>query len=124
MGMDKHPSYYYTREEWSRLGMMGPLPDERNKLLQRELAEMKIKQVTTEGRVNLGKTHGFCWIATDAGGNKGFLCHRRKQKDGEFGITGRERPPGEYYFVKQDGGDETTYDTEEAAKKAGVSWDT
>ena len=28
---DKKPSYYYyTPTEWSRLGMQGPLPDERN----------------------------------------------------------------------------------------------
>ena len=28
---DKKPSYYYyTPKEWSRLGMWGPLPDERN----------------------------------------------------------------------------------------------
>ena len=28
---DKKPSYYYyTSTEWSRLGMWGPLPDERN----------------------------------------------------------------------------------------------
>ena len=45
MGMDKHPSYYYTPNEWARLGMQGPLPDERNRLLQRELAEMKINEV-------------------------------------------------------------------------------
>ena len=25
--------YYYTPSEWSRLGMWGPLPDERNSLL-------------------------------------------------------------------------------------------
>ena len=28
--LDKPPSYYYTPQEWSRLGMWGPLPDERN----------------------------------------------------------------------------------------------
>ena len=27
---NKPPSYYYTPQEWSRLGMWGPLPDERN----------------------------------------------------------------------------------------------
>ena len=27
---NKLPSYYYTPQEWSRLGMWGPLPDERN----------------------------------------------------------------------------------------------
>ena len=27
---NKPPSYYYPHQEWSRLGMWGPLPDERN----------------------------------------------------------------------------------------------
>lgn len=29
----KPPSWYYTENEWSRLGMLGPLPPERNKQL-------------------------------------------------------------------------------------------
>ncbi len=28
-----HSDYYYTESEWSRLGMWGPLPPERNKQL-------------------------------------------------------------------------------------------
>jgi len=31
--VDKPPEYYYTENEWSRLGMLGPLPPERNKQL-------------------------------------------------------------------------------------------
>lgn len=29
----KSPDWYYTENEWSRLGMQGPLPPERNKQL-------------------------------------------------------------------------------------------
>ena len=32
-GYSKRPEYYYTEQEWSRLGMQGPLPPERNKQL-------------------------------------------------------------------------------------------
>ena len=35
--------YYYTPNEWSRLGMWGPLPDERNSLLG-------ANQESTDGR--------------------------------------------------------------------------
>ena len=31
--VDRPPGYYYTPNEWSRLGMWGALPDERNSLL-------------------------------------------------------------------------------------------
>ena len=36
-GYGRQPEYYYTENQWSRLGMQGPLPPERNLELQKQL---------------------------------------------------------------------------------------
>ena len=114
MGMDKHPSYYYTPEEWSRLGMMGPLPDERNKLLQRELVEMKLNEVETKRGPVQG--HGYCWRVTDAGGNVGFLCTKNVGV-GEWSRSASGREPGKqvFYFIDKNTGKETDFESEKQA---------
>ena len=109
-----HPSYYYTPDEWSRLGMMGPLPDERNSLLQRELTEMKITEVEAKrGPVN---NHGWCWRVTDADGNEGFLCTKNVGQ-GEWSRSASGREPGKqvFYFVNKNTGKETDFENEQQA---------
>ena len=109
-----HPSYYYTPDEWSRLGMMGPLPDERNSLLQRELTEMKITEVEAKrGPVN---NHGWCWRAIDSDGNEGFLCTKNVGQ-GEWSRSASGREPGKqvFYFVNKNTGKETDFENEQQA---------
>lgn len=110
-----HPSYYYTPEEWSRLGMMGPLPDERNSLLQRN--NMKLNEVEDprpglwkDAHNHLGFDNGkayrvnsYCWQAewnedTEEIGN---LCTRREKEGGDWSrsASGKEDGETEYVFV-------------------------
>ena len=115
MAMDKHPGYYYTPNEWARLGMQGPLPDERNRLLQRDLAEMKINEVEEPGRRPVpvdsvlryddnGKVYRvnpYCWYAKK-GEQNGLLCDRREKDGGGWSRSarGKEDGPTEYVFVE------------------------
>ena len=112
--MFHHPSYYYTPQEWSRLGMMGPLPDERNRLLQRELAEMKITEVQAKrGPV---RNHGWCWRVTDSDGDEGFLCTKTVGV-GEWSRSASGREPGKqvFYFVNKNTGKEIDFESEQQA---------
>ena len=114
MAMDKDPGYYYTPNEWARLGMQGPLPDERNRLLQRELAEMKITEVQAKrGPV---RNHGWCWRVTDSDGNEGFLCTKTVGV-GEWSRSARGREPGKqvFYFVNKSTGEEIDFESEKQA---------
>ena len=114
MAMDKHPGYYYTPNEWARLGMQGPLPDERNRLLQRELAEMKLNEV--EAKRGPVRNHGWCWRGTDADGSEGFLCTKTVGV-GEWSRSARGREPGKqvFYFVNKNTGKETDFESEKHA---------
>ena len=129
MGMDKDPGYYYTHEEWSRLGMMGPLPDGRNKLLQRELAEMKINEVAEPGRRRIGGLEGVlrygnngkvyrvndhCWYVKK-GEQEGLLCDRKEREGGDWSRSGRGKVDGPVEFV---------FVSRETGQKAKGSWPT
>jgi len=119
--------YYYTPEEWSRLGMMGPLPDERNSLLQRnnmkitEVAEPSMRPV--EGIESIlrygddGKVYNVnsqCWKA-EYKGQDGFLCDRREREGGEYSRSGRGKEDGPVEFV---------FVSKETGQKAKGSWPT
>ena len=116
MAMDKHPGYYYTPNEWARLGMQGPLPDERNRLLQREFAEMKINEVAEPVRRRIGglesvlrygnngkvyRVNDHCWYVKK-GEQEGLLCDRREREGGDWSRSarGKEDGPTEYVFVE------------------------
>jgi hypothetical protein len=93
---------------------MGPLPDERNSLLQRELAEMKITEV--EAKRGPVHNHGWCWRVTDADGNEGFLCTKNVGQ-GEWSRSASGREPGKqvFYFVNKNTGKETDFENEQQA---------
>ena len=105
-------NYYYTPDEWSRLGTMGPLPDERNSLLQRN--KMKITEV--EAKRGPVHNHGWCWRVTDSDGNEGFLC-TKDVSQGDWSRSARGREPGKqvFYFVNKNTGKETDFENEQQA---------
>ena len=122
MVINPNNSYYYTPEEWSRLGMQGPLPDERNILLQRN--NMKLNEVETKrGPV---RNHGYCWRVTREVGNneteEGFLCTKNVGQ-GEWSRSARGREPGKqvFYFVSKSTGQEIDYGSEQDALDAGIN---
>ena len=49
----KTRGYYYTEAEWSRLGMWGPLPPERNWQLQRQLLKNEGGDLDSTGRIEI-----------------------------------------------------------------------